>query len=196
MIRQIADRMIERGMDKKLIALVGAAGIAAGWLMGSSVSQSPSPSASAPSGAQVRRGPHALGTAPREPVAPFTEQLRLKLQEQPRSPSPGRNPFVFGSRRAAPSMAPRRTRDEAPEVSAAPESTPLSAPKPRFDLTGMASNQKDGVTTWTAIIVGSNGLSFVTAGDKLSGGYLVTKVEEKSVTIMDPTGVEQILKLK
>ena len=182
-------------MDRKLIALVGAAGIAAGWLMGSSVSPSQSPSAPT-GGAQARRGPHALGTAPGEPLAHYTEQLRLKLQEQPRSPTSGRNPFVFGSRRAAPSMAPRRTRDEAPEAAAASEPARLSAPQPRFNLTGMASNQKDGVTTWTAIIVDGNGLSFVTAGDKLSGGYIVTKIQEGAVTIMDATGVEQVLRLK
>ena len=181
-------------MDKKLIALVGAAGIAAGWLMGSSVSQSPSSAPSATT--EARRGPRALGsTAPREPLAPYTEQLRLKLQEQPRSPSSGRNPFVFGSRRAAPAMTVRSPRAEAPEVPAAPEPPP-QPPKPRFQLTGMASNQKDGVTTWTAIILDGNGLLFVTAGDKLSGGYLVTKIQEGAVTIMDPSGVEQVLKLR
>ena len=184
--------MIEVGMYKKLIALVGAAGIAAGWLMGSSVSQAPA----TPAGGAARSGPRALGTPSREPLAHYTEQLRLKLQEQPRSPSPGRNPFVFGSRRAAPPMAPRASRGEAPEAVAAPAPVPMAVPRPRFDLTGMASSQKDGVTIWTAIILDGNGLLIVTAGDKLSGGYLVTKVEEKSVTIMDPTGVEQVLKLR
>lgn len=178
-------------MDRKLIALVGAAGIAAGWLMGSSVSQAPS--SNAPAGAEVRRGPRALGTAPREPLAPYTEQLRLKLQEQPRSPSSGRNPFVFGSRRSAPAMSTRPSRGETPEAVPAPPA-PMPA-KPRFQLTGMASNQKDGVTTWTAIILDGTGLLFVNAGDKLSGGYLVTKIQEGAVTIMDPSGVEQVLTL-
>ena len=73
---------------------------------------------------------------------------------------------------------------------------PIAPRKPRFELTGMASTVKDGVTTWTAIILDGTGLLFVTAGDKLSGGYLVTKIQEGAVSIMDPAGVEQVLKLK
>jgi len=182
-------------MDKKLIALVGAAGIAAGWLVGSSsVAQSPS---TPTGGSQVRRGPHALGSSPREPLAPYTEQLRLKLHEQPRSPAPGRNPFAFGSRRTAPSMSPRMSRRGVADAEdAAPSPAAVVPSRPRFELTGKASSQKDGATIWTAIILDGSSLSFVTAGDKLSGGYLVTKIQEGAVTIMDPAGVEQTLKLK
>jgi hypothetical protein len=36
---------------------------------------------------------------------------------------------------------------------------------------------------------------FVKAGDKLSNGYSVVRVEEMSVTIVDATGITQTLRL-
>jgi hypothetical protein len=180
-------------MDKKVLALVGAAGIAAGWLMNASVSQSPVPPTN-PAGS-ARRDPRPLGSAAKEPPATYTEQLRLRLHEQPRSPSPGRNPFVFGSRRPAPSMASRASRTEArPEEQ--PPSPPAVPEGPRIQLSGIASNQANGATTWTAVIVDNGQLVFVSVGDKLSGGYTVTKVDETSAAVADAKGIEIVLRLK
>lgn len=71
-----------------------------------------------------------------------------------------------------------------------------SAPPIRFDLTGIATNRQDGVEVFTAIVNDNGSLAFVKAGDKLSNGYSVVRVEETSVVIADAAGVEQVLRLK
>ena len=77
----------------RFVVLIGAFSLTAGWMVGTTRS----PALQEPA-AQRRTGIHPLGV-PAGTVAPYTAQLRRKLEEQPRSPVPGRNPFVFGSRR-------------------------------------------------------------------------------------------------
>ena len=47
----------------------------------------------------------------------------------------------------------------------------------------------------TAIVNDNGAVVLVKAGDKLSNGYSVVRVEEMSITIVDATGVTQTLRL-
>ena len=177
-------------VQPRVVGLIAALSLAAGWLASTAVSQN-----APPQPATSVSGPRPLGGQDPPAPAPYTQQLRLKLQEHPRSPSPGRNPFVFGARRPAP--APVRSRQ--PEVESSPvEAAPVApiAPYLRFDLSGIAMTRQDGAEVFTAIVNDNGTLAFVKAGDALSNGYKVVRVEETTVVIADGSGVERTLRLK
>lgn len=171
----------------RTVVLIGAISLALGWMVGNTSS----PATQEPSGQRRTSGPRPLG-APATPVAPYTVQLRKKLDEHPRTPMTGRNPFVFGSRRA---YSPPASRAEARATE--PESRP--APPPAifspFKLSGIAATEKDGAVVLTAIVIDNGSMVFAKAGDKLSGGHSVLRVDETSIVILDAAGVEQILRL-
>lgn len=54
----------------------------------------------------------------------------------------------------------------------------------------------DGAEVFTAIVNDNGTLAFVKAGDALSNGYSVVRVEETAVIIADTSGVERTLRLK
>ncbi len=173
-------------MRPKTVVLIVALSLAAGWMVGT-VS---TPTQDAP--AARRSGPRPLGV-PAPQGGPYTEQLRQKLDEQPRRPVRGRNPFVFGARRA-PSAAPvQRTDVTAVEPEFRP--APTAPPVPMFRLSGVASTEKDGVVVLTAILIDNGSMVFAQTGDKLSGGHSVRRVDEKAVVIVGASGVEQTLRL-
>ena len=123
------------------------------------------------------------------PPTHFTQQLRERLKT-PVSPERGRNPFVYGSRH---SSAPAVRGDEPAEVVVA---LPPAEPPPLiFKLSGIAASQQDGVTVLTAIVIDNGALVLAKAGDKLSNGHSVVRVDEMSVTLVDATGVTQTLRL-
>jgi hypothetical protein len=130
---------------------------------------------------------------PRPPVsAPstqFTQQLRERLKA-PVTPERGRNPFVYGTRHSSAAVG----REEPAEVEAAP-APPPEPPAPIFKLSGIAASQQDGVTVLTAIVIDSGTLVLAKAGDKLSNGHSVVRVDEMSVTLVDSEGVTQTLRL-
>ena len=170
----------------RTVVLVGAVSLLSGWMAGTMTSPA---SQEAPDAR--RTGPRPLGVP--TAVTPYTSLLRRKLEEQPRSPAPGRNPFVFGSRR--PFAGAPISRAEAPAM--APESRPAPAPSPlpAFKLSGIASSEKDGAVVLTAILIDNGSMVFAKAGDKLSGGHSVLRVEEKSIVIVDAVGVEKVVRL-
>ena len=163
-----------------------AAALAAGW-MGSSITQGPSLEQSS----RASGGPRPLGAPAPMPRA---EALRQRLSEPP-PPGRGRNPFVYGSR------APMRStsfRDRGASPIEAPVRTaiePAVPPLPIFKLSGIASNAEGGATTLTAILNDNGAMVFAKAGEKLSNGYSVVRVEETSVTLVDSAGVTQTIKL-
>jgi hypothetical protein len=130
---------------------------------------------------------------PRPPVsAPstqFTQQLRERLKA-PVTPERGRNPFVYGTRHSSAAVG----REQPPEAEAAP-APPPEPPAPIFKLSGIAASQQDGVTVLTAIVIDSGTLVLAKAGDKLSNGHSVVRVDEMSVTLVDSEGVTQTLRL-
>jgi hypothetical protein len=47
----------------------------------------------------------------------------------------------------------------------------------------------------TAIMIDNGSMVFAKAGDKLSNGFSVVRVEEMSVTLQDAAGITQTIKL-
>ena len=72
---------------------------------------------------------------------------------------------------------------------------PYVPPMPVFKLSGIASNAEDGATVLTAILNDNGAMVFAKAGDRLSNGYSVVRVEETSVTLADATGITQTIRL-
>ncbi len=171
------------------VLLIGALSLTTGWALGTTRASRQNPP-DAPAAA-ARPGPRPLGSA--TPVAPLTRQLRERLDTQPsRTPSAGRNPFVFEARR--PNLVRSRVM---PESEAAPVAAPM-APEPpllQFKLSGIASTEKDGVTVITAIVSDNGVMALVTAGDLLSNGYRVVEVSDTGIVIIDAAGVTQTLRL-
>ena len=155
--------------------------LAASW-MGASLTPGTS-SEQSPRAASVARP---LDSAP----VPRAERLHQRLADPP-LPSRGRNPFVF-----APRSTGSRDRASVPDhVPETPVYEPPPPPLPVFKLSGIASNLEGGVTVLTAIVNDNGAMVFVKSGDKLSNGYSVVRVEETSVTLVDPAGVTQTIRL-
>lgn len=167
-------------LTPRSVGLMVASAVASGWL-GAAATQSPvaEPSASVATSAPL--GPPA--------AVPRAENLRERLSEPP-LPSRGRNPFVYGTRapRSTPSFRVPEPPAEMPVMQALP-------PVPVFKLSGIASNAEGGTTVLTAIVNDNGAMVFAKAGDKLSNGYSVVRVEETSVTLVDSTGVTQTIRL-
>src|SRR5688572_24705891 len=111
-------------MTARTVVLIGALGLAAGWLGGRSTSSNRQDAAGG-----VDRGTRPLGV---QPVAPLTRELReRRLTQPPPPPSRGRNPFTFGARGVRRSAEPvARPSSSAFEPPAAPAS--VEAPRLRF----------------------------------------------------------------
>jgi hypothetical protein len=179
-------------MQLRTLALVGALGLAMGWTVNERLQPSQ------PGGAAEGRpssGPRPLGTAPPPDTAPFTEQLRLKLEQKPRAPRPDRNPFAFGSRRPAAPAA--RSDARAPGRVESVAEPPPEPPTPGAELrlAGMASTEGADGTVWTAMVHDGRGLLYVQKGDRLPGGFEVVDIHESSVTLRDGAGGERTLRL-
>ena len=174
-------------LTPRSVGLMVAAALATGWF-GASITQRPaSEQLSRPSG-----GPRPLGAAAPMPRA---ENLRQRLSEPP-MPGRGRNPFVFGSRPTVRSGAFRdRGASGIPETPPPPVYVPPAPPLPVFKLSGIASNAEGGATVLTAILNDNGAMVFVKAGDRLSNGYSVVRVDETSVTLVDATGITQTIRL-
>jgi hypothetical protein len=123
-------------------------------------------------------------------AVPNTDKLRGHMAERP-TPGRGRNPFVYGPRTPSGSTA-MREREGEREVMPLP---PAEPPMPVFRLSGIASNAENGGVVLTAILIDNGSMVFAKAGDKLSNGYSVVRVEEMSVTLVDASGVTQTIRL-
>jgi hypothetical protein len=123
---------------------------------------------------------------------PTVRQLREKL-DHPRTPNRGRNPFVFADRRPVAPSAPGVGAARESEIAAPP--LPADPPAARLRLSGIAASARDGVTVFTAILNDNGALVFANAGDRLSGGYQVVRVEETGVVIADAAGITQTIRL-
>jgi hypothetical protein len=181
------------GMQLRTAALVGVLGLGLGWAVGSRMP------AARPDTQQGRSsaGPRPLGVGQAPPPQAFTEQLRLKLERQPKAPHPSRNPFVFGAR---PSAAPA-ARGASDGAKVQPAAEPAEEPEPprpgsQFRLTGMASTEGPDGPEFTAMVNDGRSLLFVKRGDTLPGGFVVGEVDDSSVTLRDSTGGERTLRLR
>lgn len=174
-------------MRPRTVILIGSVSLVAGWMGGT---------LSAPDGQEVstarRSGPRPLGVQLSR-SAPLSDQLRQRLDDRPQSPLPGRNPFVFGSRRVQSARGTERHVDPVAPVLENP--VPIAPPDPRFKLSGVASEEKDGVVHFTAILTDRGALVFAQTGTELAGGYRVLRVDERTVVVGDAAGSEIILRL-
>jgi hypothetical protein len=172
-------------LTARSIGFIVTTALAAGWL-GASVTQ-PEPPAQSSSMSNTRRA------AESRPV-PHADKLR-ELLATPATPQRGRNPFVYGSRTTTTVRDHQQHGDESVARGDVAPAMPLVPPPPIFRLSGIASNDENGVAVLTAIVIDNGSMVFVKAGDKLSNGYSVVRVEEMSVTLIDATGVTQTLRL-
>ena len=177
-------------MQPRTVGLIVAAALATGWLMGGGATSQDS-SVDRP---RVQSSPRPLGTSPTS-VAPYTSKLRERLKDQPATPNRGRNPFVYGPRGGSRPPSFSRRSEPAEQEIMLPEPMPMPPPAPQFRLSGIASNQQDGAIVLTAIIIDNGVMVFAKAGDKLSNGFTVQRLDEGSVTLVDAQGVTQTLRL-
>ena len=161
--------------------------LATGWLITSSVTPD------APDAQEARASGARPTTRPVEIPTHFTEKLRERMREAAQ-PERGRNPFVYGSRRATPRPDESALSGNPAAAPVAP-AQPIEPPLPVFRLSGIAAAQQDGVTVLTAIVIDNGSMMFVKAGDKLSNGYSVVRVDEGAITLVDSNGVTQTLRL-
>jgi hypothetical protein len=171
-------------LTARSIGLMVTTALAAGWL-GASLTQ-PEPPAQSSSMSNTRR---AVESRP----VPHADKLR-ELLATPATPHRGRNPFVYGTRTTT-VRDHQQHGDESVAPGAVVPAAPLVPPPPIFRLSGIASNTENGAAVLTAIVIDNGAMVFVKAGDKLSNGYSVVRVEEMSVTLIDSTGVTQTLRL-
>ena len=172
-------------LTARSVGLMVATSLAAGWLAASLTQQPAAEQSSSRSGtaraAQTREVPRA-------------EKLRERLADPP-LPSRGRNPFVYGPRTTTIRDHQRHGEEIPVAAPAPPPMMPAAPPLPIFRLSGIASNAENGVAVLTAIVIDNGAMVFVKAGDKLSNGYSVVRLDETSVTIVDASGITQTLRL-
>jgi hypothetical protein len=167
------------------VGLIAIAALGFGWL-GSSVTHD-----SVPRQSRSFSGARPIGSS--VPVQPRAEKIRERVTQTP-LPQRGRNPFVYGSRVSSrPTSFGERTPER--ETAAIASPAPAQPPPPVIRLSGIAGDVKDGATIYTAILSDNGSIVFAKAGDKLSNGYSVVRVEEMSITIIDANGVTQTIRL-
>lgn len=181
--------MISTGMQARMVALVGGLALVTGWFAATLVSPASQPAV--PS----RGGPRPIGRT--DAPAPLTEELHTRLRALPRSPSSGRNPFVFAGRsHAAAAGVPPSTSAPAESGEVATRAAALPPPAARFQLSGIASSHVGDAIVLTAILTDNGALVLAKTGDRLAGGYQVTRVDETAVVLVNDAGTELTLRLK
>jgi hypothetical protein len=173
-------------LTPRLVALMVTGALLTGW-MGASLTQPAAPAQSAQSS-----GPRPIGTSGPS-IVQQAERLRQHMTSPPQ-PERGRNPFAYGPR----VPIHRSTSDHEANVAEAPAPVPFVPPPPPlpvFKLSGIASNVDGGAPVLTAIVNDNGAMVFAKAGDRLSHGYSVVRVEEMSVTLADAQGITQTIKL-
>ena len=155
---------------------------ATGWLVVGSVTRD------TPESREPRATAAPQVSAP-APSFTYSQALRERLNRRV-APEPGRNPFMYGSRHAAPPAARREAAVE-PAVPMAPPEPPA----PRVKLSGIAMSEVDGAKVFTAIVIENGAMVLAKAGDRLPSGGVVVRVDELSVTLADAAGITQTLRL-
>jgi hypothetical protein len=177
-------------MPPKTVALVAAVCLTAGWILAAVLT---------PPVANLQVLPERRTAAPptedQEIASGFAEQLKQRLRKTPEPPRPRRNPFRFG--------APEPVRDAQPARAAAPraldlpttpEVTPVAV-GPAYTLSGMGVSESPEGTTRTAVLTDGRTVHLVKVGDQL-GGYTVTEMTDRSVTLTDVAGAKYTLALR
>lgn len=175
-------------LTPRFVGLLVTGALLTGW-MSASLTQAPPPAQSSRAGSTLRP----IGASPT--LVQQAERLRQHMA-QPPQPARGRNPFAYGPHvplHTSSTDHGARAADPPPQM--AMPIAPPPPPLPVFKLSGIASTVEGGAAVFTAIINDNGVMAFVKAGDKLSRGYSVVMVEEKSVTLADAQGVAQTIRL-
>jgi hypothetical protein len=169
-------------MQPRVVALISAVSLTIGWLLASVMTP---PVARV----QVLTDRAAIQPGNAEPLAPFTEQLQLRVRRAPQPPMPRRNPFAFAGR--------PRPSDVLPPPSPAPGAAPITpaAVGPTFSLSGIGVTETPSGFLHTAVLSDGNTVHLARAGDTV-GGYRVVEVDDNSVTLADASGDRHVLRLK
>jgi hypothetical protein len=169
--------------------LLAGLGLAGGWYLGTVAGPSRGPE---PGSAQFG-GPRPIGVERWQPPPPFKDRLQKRLAHQPQSPQPKRNPFVFEAAPSRPAPSERAGMDSVVEPNEPVAEIPTG---PVFSLSGIAADEQDGTTIFTAIVTDGSQLHLLKVGDTLPGGLTVSRVTESTVTLTDEAGGEQTLRLR
>jgi hypothetical protein len=159
-------------MYLKASALVSGAGLIAMYFV-----TTPKPPAEPRAVSRVAAAAQAQAT---EQIGELAVRLQARVRAEVAFREPARNPFRF-SARLAPSAAVPGVAAAAPDVVAAP--APPQVPALTLTLIGIAADDIDGATEHTAIISTGQSVLLVRAGDAVSAGYTVAKVEEGAVEL-------------
>jgi hypothetical protein len=171
-------------MPPRTVAVIGAVCLTTGWLLASLLT---------PPVARVQSLPERRQTptpAEAQQLAPYSEQLHLKLRQAPIAPTPRRNPFAFGTQERVSET--RATATEPPRD--APITTPAPPVGPIYSLAGIGVKKTPEGAMHTAVLSDGRAVHLVKAGDVI-GGYKVIEVTESSVTLAEPSGVQHVLRL-
>lgn len=175
-------------MPPRIVALLGAVCLTTGWLLASIVTP---PVARVQSLPERRNAPSAGDDAT---PAPFSEQLRWRLQQAPAAPSPRRNPFVFGERTTSPSLVPL-ARQTPPAAAVSDVPAGFAVVGPGVSLSGIGVTGTPDGDLRTAVLSDGMTVYLVKTGQSVVG-YTVTEVTEGSVTLTDRAGTPYVLRLK
>ena len=172
-------------MPPRTVALIGAVCLTTGWLLASVLT---------PPVVRVQELPErrpAQSRGDSEPLAPFTEQLQVRLRQAPQPPTPRRNPFAFGHRQLTSDDSTRaRVAPRLPEALVAP---PVVGPA--FRLSGVGVRDTANGPIHTAVLSDSHTVHLLNTGDVI-GGYQVLEVNDNSVTLADASGARYVLRLR
>jgi hypothetical protein len=170
-------------LTTRSVGVIVSAALAAGWI-GATLTRDAAPAQSTRSSITAR----STAAAP----VPHAEKLRERMAEPP-LPSRGRNPFVYAARTAT--IRDHQLHGNESPAAIAPPAMPPAPPAPIFRLSGIASNTENGFAVLTAIVIDNGTMVFAKAGDKLSNGHSVVRIDEQSITLVDASGVTQTLRL-
>jgi len=98
-----------------------------------------------------------------------------------------RNPFRFGSSKAARTVAAAPAANMAPKTA---DAAPVVPAPPNYTLSGVAEQRTPAGPHRTAVISGNGQLYLVTEGEMVGGRYLVVRIDPEAVLLRDATGVE------
>jgi Tfp pilus assembly protein PilP len=159
-------------MTWKLYAAMSAGGLAATYLV--SV-----PPTAAPERATPVRAAHTSQRKASDNAADI-EELAARLQARVRAETsyrePGRDPFRFVARR--PAFVPPK-----PSVTALPPPPVVAPAAPLVTLSGIATDQSDGVVQRSAVLSAPAGVLIVREGELVGGLYRVIAIGEESVEL-------------
>jgi hypothetical protein len=132
------------------------------------------------------------GAAPPVAESAPVERVQLRVPQATSAPVVRRNPFAFATatRAASRGAESRAERDAGDAASWSSQTSPAPA-GPIFTLLGLAITGD----TRTAVLGDGQAVHLVKAGEQV-GGYQVVDVTESSVTLLDATGVQYVLRLR